>query len=387
MNQQEWIELFESVNGRKPTADELVAAAKAGVIPSPSQEKTARQTSDNQPQASQERPVFSRPAPERDEFGRKITPASASEVERPKPNNAASSPASSPASQASSKPASPAGAAVRRATFGGVHQAPRAEVPRTESSPASSQVDSEPTSIPSQVPKTETPKQETPQLGQKKKAKWPKVVLTLAVLLFLAFAGAGGYAFWRNNEGNIEGTWQLSEWHYYDQDSDKWVDVLDQYKEKKFHYQDFVVVNKQKRFEEDSYSFSTNARNQPYLPLGSYLNDIYQVNQWDKTIDFSVSNKEYKDKVTKLVKSDLKGYYSYLNAQETKKYISSIADGYHYSRSYKVKGDKLTIITRDKSGRKISEASYRRLSASKAQSLKSDFKKQKAKFEKNYHIK
>lgn len=380
MNQQEWIELFESVNGRKPTADELVAAAKAGVIPSPSREKSVRPEVNNQAEADKERPVFSRPAPERDKFGRKLTPPQPSDLERPKPNAVASESPSEQASQTRAQSTSQAGKAVQRVSFGGVHQAPqdRQVVENSNQTQA--------------IPSQSRPEvmaggsQSTSQTTQKKKSKWPRVLLALVALLFLAFAGAGGYAFWRNNDGNIEGTWQLTEWHYYDQDEDKWVNVLNQYKDKKFHYQDFVIVSKQKRFEEDSYSFSTEARNQPYLPLGSYLNDIYQVNQWDKTIDFRVSNREYKDKVTKLIKSELKGYYSYLNAQETKKYIASIAEGYNYSRSYSVDGDKLTIVTQDKSGRKISEAVYHHLSDAKAESLRSDFKKQKAKFEKNYHI-
>ena len=106
MNQQEWIELFKSVNGRKPTADELVAAAKAGVIPSPSREKSVRPEVNNQAEADKERPVFSRPAPERDKFGRKLTPPQPSDLERPKPNAVASE---SPSEQASQKRRSPSG--------------------------------------------------------------------------------------------------------------------------------------------------------------------------------------------------------------------------------------------------------------------------------------
>ena len=198
MNQQEWIELFESVNGRKPTADELVAAAKAGVIPSPSREKSVRPEVNNQAEADKERPVFSRPAPERDKFGRKLTPPQPSDLERPKPNAVASESLSEQASQTRAQSTSQAGKAVQRASFGGVHQAPqdRQVVENSNQTQA--------------IPSQSRPEvmaggsQSTSQTTQKKKSKWPRVLLALVALLFLAFAGAGGYAFWRNNDGNIE---------------------------------------------------------------------------------------------------------------------------------------------------------------------------------------
>lgn len=393
MNQQEWIALFESVNGRKPTPDELVAAAKAGVIPTPKhgKSKAKEEVKQKTSVAQTERPVFSRPAPERDEFGRKISSSKPSQAERPKPTQTQSTKEAEPKPKPVSS-ASSTGQTVRRASFGGVHQAPQASV-----TSASQQV-AEPERQVNQEPEATTSGRQTQrgfnqtnqssvQPVQKQKAKWPKVLATLVALFFLALAGAGGYAWWRNDSGNIEGTWELTDWHYYNQKSGKWIDALNQYEKNDYSYTDFVTVDGQKHFQEDSFYFSNDYKSYPNVSLASYLDNIYQVDQWNKEIIIAPSESNYKTQVTKILKQDLKGYYKNNKGTNVNKDISSIIAGYSYSRMYSVQDDELTITTKDKSGRTISKAVYKRLSATKAKDMKKNFKRMQAKFEKNYHIK
>ncbi|MGT2929059.1 hypothetical protein ACVR1G_02195 [Streptococcus dentasini] len=421
MNQKEWIELFQSVNGRKPTKDELVAAAKAGVIANGKNQQPAK---DAAAKGQKKGAVFSRPPVDEPAWqseqhqqsqtasrkevsakakkSTKTTQAGQGQMKSPSAskqqeayqgessslNQQTSSHRQSPQNPKQTVPnasqqaaANPSGQPIRRASFGGVHRAPNTAAQPTQPVNASS--------VQAATAQDQQPfRQQGQSVSQaQKKAKWPKVLAALVALIFLGLAGLGSYAWWRNDSGNIQGTWQLTKWDYYNKEEGSWMNVLKQYEDSDYTYVDFITVDADKSFQEDSYYYDNDYPSRPYLSLGSYLDNAYRVNQWDKKVEIPSSAKAYRQKVSNILKTELKGYYDYLDTANVNDDIDSITDTYDYTRHYKKKDNTLTITTQDKNGRTISKAVYRRLSSSKAKKLTKTFQNIRQKFEKNYHIK
>ena len=199
MNQQEWIEYFELVNGRKPTPAELAQAQAAG------------------------------------EFI----------LERPNPN-----------------------------VFGSNGQA-------TEQRPIKP---AEPVITMTQQPQfaqtTATFQQVVPaKKGMSKKTKiiLASVLGAVAVILL----SVGGYSLWRYQSGKIvDGTYEVVSFSRYDEDKDKMVDGIDEYKDEGLDLQSFVVVkNNQSR----TYNL-VESDNKSYVSLMDYETDVPQVfDPWNRT--------------------------------------------------------------------------------------------------------
>lgn len=199
MNQQEWIEYFELVNGRKPTPAELAQAQAAG------------------------------------EFI----------LERPNPN-----------------------------VFGSNGQA-------TEQRPIKP---AEPVITMTQQPQfaqtTATFQQVVP--AKKGMSKKTKIILasvfgSLAAILLIV----GGYSLWRYQSGKIaDGTYEVVSFSRYDEDKDKMVDGIDEYKNEDLEFQSFVVVkNNQSR----TYNL-VESDNKSYVSLMDYEIDVPQVfDPWNRT--------------------------------------------------------------------------------------------------------
>ncbi|MFC3931398.1 hypothetical protein ACVR0S_02145 [Streptococcus dentapri] len=391
MKKQEWLELFASVNGRWPSPEELKAAMDQGVVTDAAEvtngvadreeirtkiEKIANQNVKEEPKE----PIFHREmAMEKNQKQEVVSSESEQELSAAAQSQsvADSEKTIEKAGETASQPA-----ASHRSSFGGVHEVHQAP---SQLAVASQEVEQSDMTSPSSQGYTFSSQSESVSLS-KKQARWPKVLGGLVAFLLLLLAGAGGYAWWRYDSGKIEGAWQLTQWSYYNQKDREWVDVLKRYKDRDYTYSDFVTIDENRNFQEDSYFYANDYKNYPYLSLGSYLDDVYQVNQWDKNIKIGQSSQSYERQVTKILKNDLKGYYNSVKTADVNDDIDGIVANYDYSRDYTVKGNRLTIITKDQNGKVISKAVYQRLSDSKARKLKKTFNNVKKKFEDNYNI-
>ena len=190
MNQQEWIEYFELVNGRKPSPAELAQAQAAGEF------------------------ILERP----NVFG------SNGQVTEQRPI----------------KPAEPVITMTQQPQFAQTTATFQQVVPAKK--------------------------------GMSKKAKiiLASVLGAVAVILLIV----GGYSLWRYQSGKIaDGTYEIVSFSRYDEDKDKMVDAIDEYKDEDLDLQSFVVVkNNQSR----TYNL-VESDNKSYVSLMDYGIDVPQV--------------------------------------------------------------------------------------------------------------
>lgn len=293
MNQQEWIEYFELVNGRKPTPAELAQAQAAG------------------------------------EFI----------LERPNPN-----------------------------VFGSNGQA-------TEQRPIKP---AEPVITMTQQPQfaqtTATFQQAMPvKKGMSKKAKIILVSVLGAVAVILL--SVGGYSLWRYQSGKIvDGTYEVVSLSRYDEDKDKMVDGIDEYKDEGLDLQSFVVVkNNQSR----TYNL-VEGDDKSYVSLIDYEADVPQVfDPWNKT-QSQVLNADQVEDVTKDFMKKMRKDYSFYTKEAADKVVKKTTREYKDTlkekRTYVKHGDEYTLTTYDKKGKLQSRITYKRMSKGDAEERWDDYK-------------
>ncbi|WP_165211464.1 hypothetical protein [Streptococcus tangpeifui] len=224
-----------------------------------------------------------------------------------------------------------------------------------------------------------------PVTHPKKKSKWPWVILgTLVGLLILVGLVFSGYAWWRMASGNIEGTWQMTSQQYYN--DGEWVDALKEYKDHDYTFSSFVTIDRQNNLNEYTYYYDNDLENYPIISVQTYLKNYYHVDKWNKRITVSLSKSDLRGKVKKTLRKKFKDYYRYTNENSLDDDLENIIGTYDNTISYTVDGDRLEVVTKNKSGKIIQKTSYKRLSSIKASELRKIFNNVKAKFEDNYNI-
>ncbi|WP_165329374.1 hypothetical protein ACFSN5_08060 [Streptococcus tangpeifui] len=335
MDLQEWKRFFEDVNHRQPSQDEVKAAIEAGVV---------------SPMVHASEPSFG-------SAGLQSAPSQSAARERLGQGGAAQSAASN------GQPSSPT-------------SWPPNPQNKTELGQSVNQV---------QPQFTGNSAPTMPASPPKKKAKWAWGILgTLVGLLILVGLVFGGYAWWRMESGNIEGTWQMTSQKYYD--DGEWIDALKEYKDHDYTFSSCMTVDSQNNLNEYTYYYDNDLENYPIISVQAYLKNYYHVDKWNKRITVSLSKSDLRGRIKKTLKKKFRDYYHYTNEDSLDDDLENIIETYDNTISYTVDGDRLEVITKNKSGKIVQKTSYKRLSSSKASELRKIFNNVKAKFEDNYNI-
>ena len=281
MNQQEWIEYFELVNGRKPTPAELAQAQAAGEF------------------------ILERP----NVFG------SNGQVTEQRPI----------------KPAEPVITMTQQPQFAQTTATFQQVVPAKKG------------------------------MSKKTKIILASVFGSLAAILLIV----GGYSLWRYQSGKIaDGTYEVVSFSRYDEDKDKMVDGIDEYKNEDLEFQSFVVVkNNQSR----TYNL-VESDNKSYVSLMDYEIDVPQVfDPWNKT-QSQVLNADQVEDVTKDFMKKMRKDYSFYTKEAADKVVKKTTREYkdtlREKRTYVKHGDEYTLTTYGEKGKLESRITFKRLSKS-----------------------
>ena len=291
MNQQEWIEYFELVNGRKPTPAELAQAQAAGEF------------------------ILERP----NVFG------SNGQVTEQRPI----------------KPAEPVITMTQQPQFAQATATFQQVVPAKKG------------------------------MSKKTKIILASVFGSLAAILLIV----GGYSLWRYQSGKIaDGTYEVVSFSRYDEDKDKMVDGIDEYKNEDLEFQSFVVVkNNQSR----TYNL-VESDNKSYVSLMDYEIDVPQVfDPWNRT-ESQVLDADQVEDVTKDFMKKMRKDYSFYTKEEADKVVKKTTREYKDTlkekRTYVKHGDEYTLTTYDKKGKLQSRITYKRMSKGDAEERWDDYK-------------
>ncbi len=281
MNQQEWIEYFELVNGRKPTPAELAQAQAAGEF------------------------ILERP----NVFG------SNGQVTEQRPI----------------KPAEPVITMTQQPQFAQTTATFQQVVPAKKG------------------------------MSKKTKIILASVFGTLAAILLIV----GGYSLWRYQSGKIaDGTYEIVSFSRYDEDKDKMVDAIDEYKDEDLDLQSFVVVkNNQSR----TYNL-VESDNKSYVSLLDHEIDVPQVlDPWNRT-ESQVLDADQVEDLTKDFMKKMRKDYSFYTKEEADKVVKKTTREYkdtlRKKRTYVKHGDEYTLTTYGEKGKLESRITFKRLSKS-----------------------
>ena len=281
MNQQEWIEYFELVNGRKPTPAELSQAQATGefILERPN-------VLSSNGQMREQRPI---------------------------------------------KPAEPVIAMTQQPQFAQTVATFQQVVP--------------------------------PKKGMSKKTK---IILAsfLGSLVAISLI-VGGYSLWRYQSGKIaDGTYEVVAYSYRDDDKDKMVDGINEYKDEDLDLQSFVVVkNNQSR----TYNL-VEGDNKSYVSLMDYEIDIPQIfDPWNKTQSQALNADQVED-ITKDFMKKMRKDYSFYTKEASDKVVKKTTREYkdtlREKRTYVKHGDEYTLTTYGEKGKLESRITFKRLSKS-----------------------
>ena len=281
MNQQEWIEYFELVNGRKPTPAELAQAQAAGEF------------------------ILERP----NVFG------SNGQVTEQRPI----------------KPAEPVITMTQQPQFAQTTATFQQVVPAKKG------------------------------MSKKTKIILASVFGTLAAILLIV----GGYSLWRYQSGKIaDGTYEIVSFSRYDEDKDKMVDAIDEYKDEDLDLQSFVVVkNNQSR----TYNL-VESDNKSYVSLLDHEIDVPQVlDPWNRT-ESQVLDADQVEDLTKDFMKKMRKDYSFYTKEAADKVVKKTTREYkdtlREKRTYVKHGDEYTLTTYGEKGKLESRITFKRLSKS-----------------------
>lgn len=291
MNQQEWIEYFELVNGRKPTPAELAQAQAAGefILERPN-------VFSSNGQVTEQRPI---------------------------------------------KPAEPVIAMTQQPQFAQTTATFQQVVPAKKG------------------------------MSKKTKIILASVFGTLAAILLIV----GGYSLWRYQSGKIaDGTYEIVSFSRYDEDKDKMVDAIDEYKDEDLDLQSFVVVkNNQSR----TYNL-VESDNKSYVSLLDHEIDVPQaLDPWNRT-ESQVLDADQVEDLTKDFMKKMRKDYSFYTKEEADKVVKKTTREYKDTlkekRTYVKHGDEYTLTTYDKKGKLKSRITYKRMSKGDAEERWDDYK-------------
>lgn len=240
--------------------------------------------------------------------------------------------------------------------------------------------------------------QALPPKKTNKKLKW--TLISLAAFIGALLLLGGGYSTWRYTSGNIEGTWQMTDYKVYDEDRERWSSSKDDDAPKDFH--SYLKVQKDKsvqhfayytakdyiyNYYDDSSKNYLDTQEYPAVTVASYLGYVEKIDQWNKKIKPSLSKFDYQDKVEEAYKNKLD--YNSSDAEDqakidAKNYSELMGKKPKYELTYKREGDKLTVKRiKVSTGKEVYVAHYKRLSKDKASSVENDIKDKKTEFKKH----
>ena len=291
MNQQEWIEYFELVNGRKPTPAELAQAQAAGEF------------------------ILERP----NVFG------SNGQVTEQRPI----------------KPAEPVITMTQQPQFAQTTATFQQVVPAKKG------------------------------MSKKTKIILASVFGSLAAILLIV----GGYSLWRYQSGKIaDGTYEVVSFSYYNEDKNRMVDGIKEYKDEDTKLLDFLVVKKNQSnhynyLESDGTSSISLIQNEKSIPQ--------KFDPWNRT-ESQVLDADQVEDLTKDFMKKMRKDYSFYTKEEADKVVKKTTREYKDTlkekRTYVKHGDEYTLTTYDKKGKLKSRITYKRMSKGDAEERWDDYK-------------
>lgn len=230
-----------------------------------------------------------------------------------------------------------------------------------------------------------------------KKLKW--ILISLASLVGAILLIGSSYSTWRYTSGNIEGTWEMTDYKAYNEDKKRWSTSKDDDAPKDLH--SYMKVSKDKSVQYFAYYTATDyvynyfddssknyldAEDYSAVTAESYLGSFDKVDQWNKKIKPSMSKSNYEDNLKDIYKDKLgldKSDAEYQAEEDAKDYGKLMGDKPKYDFTYKIDGDRLTVKRiKVSTGKVVYTAHYKRLSKEKANSVQDDMKDIKSDFKK-----
>lgn len=328
MAKEDWITLFKEVNGRDPEAQEIEAAIRNGVI--------------------EQVPEETKPA-------RKATP------QVPKTHS------------------------FQKETEVGQHSAPQPSATPVKS--AAEEKSTEAIQEQQNLNLIQRSSGSQPRLAKQKVLKVS--LISLACLFIALILAAAGYGTWRYQSGNISGTWKLEKKVVYSSgDKIKLVQGnANSTTQTNVAYKEYLTVDRARNLYTFAYLQDKQNKDSVGLPITNYFQNSLKANYWKKTIRTTYSKKEAK----KMVVKSYNRFFSRIGVKETLKirdlsYFDTdrdLQERFAYTYSYRMKGDTLTIVARDKKGKKVETLTYRKLSKKETEDFQKQLKSVRLKFEKN----
>ncbi|ERJ74409.1 hypothetical protein HMPREF1557_01693 [Streptococcus sobrinus W1703] len=141
-------------------------------------------------------------------------------------------------------------------------------------------------------------------------------------------------------------------------------------------------------YDDDDYGYEK----VPIISLEDYMAGSYKVSQWNRAIVPAYSRSQYRKKLSSLFDRKFKDYLG----SDDDEIIDDMVDTYanyigrgndkHSTMAYQVKGDKLILTIRNKTGKMISQLTYEKLNDSQTQDAKETYSQEKEQFEENNAI-
>lgn len=212
---------------------------------------------------------------------------------------------------------------------------------------------------------------------KKPMSKKAKLIISVVTGVFaLLLVSLGGFVAWTYQSGKIpDGTYQLSEYRYYDDDKEKMVDGLTYFKENNMEMLDFIKVSGNK-LKSSSYMKSGSVQ---LVSAMDYETDSELIaNPWSHTLNLAWTLSEYTQIVDDVLEKQYRNF-DYASSSDIKAsrdaYIESYKSSLKLTYRYNLKGDELTLTTYNKKGQIDTERVFKRLSQEKTKKLDFDYNK------------
>lgn len=185
----------------------------------------------------------------------------------------------------------------------------------------------------------------------------------------------GGYSLIRYQSGKIvDGTYDVIAYSRYDEDQDKMVDGLKEFKEDDVTVKDFLTV---KDNHSKHYNYSETDDTVSVSLLESDV-DITQVfDPWNKTQHQALTTSEYRKKINRFTKALQKDYSFYTDEAVKTSVDDAVKEFKEVSkqkRTYVKNGDQFTLSYYNEDGELESRITYKLMSPSKAKERNEDYK-------------
>lgn len=222
-----------------------------------------------------------------------------------------------------------------------------------------------------------------PSRSPRNLGKTTLISTVLALVLMLVLGGA--YGFWRNASGDIKGIWELKSSQVMDKDTGKLKDALEEYQERGEVFQGYLEVDGQNKLLIHSYSYPQGDKDHPTFTASDYLKSHQVVDQWNKSITYTMEEADFKKDLTAVVAA----LYPNADKKLVDYYISDNVDNYKLYRkgertkTYTIDKKELIISTYNEDGKLTSRDTYDKATPSESRKLTKDYQEAKATYEKN----